>query len=175
MCSEARAISQKYLSLFNLFQKCHNIYDKNSVSDEEIEQLGKCKLRVSIVSKTVHFHIRRKHWSIYGLLSQNFATHSMLPKMHFLDVHVVPYLKQWHMGFGFLGEQGVESIHHYFNDLERMYCGVRDPTQKLQLMLKEHSAYCSIECCCKARDKATQTKLTYGAAGVTGNLDARKF
>ena len=28
----------------NLFQKCHNIYDKNIVSDEEIEQLGKCKL-----------------------------------------------------------------------------------------------------------------------------------
>ena len=44
LCSEARAIIQKYLSFFNLFQKCHNIYDKNIVSDEEIEQLGKCKL-----------------------------------------------------------------------------------------------------------------------------------
>ena len=44
LCSEARAISQKYLSLFNLFQKCQNINDKNIVSDEEKEQLGKCKL-----------------------------------------------------------------------------------------------------------------------------------
>ena len=44
------------------------------------------------------------------------------------------------MGFGSLGEQGVESIHHYFNELERTYYGVRDPAQKLQLMLKEHTS-----------------------------------
>ncbi|KAL5491318.1 hypothetical protein EMCRGX_G016581 [Ephydatia muelleri] len=123
LCSEARAISQKYLSLFNLFQKCHNIYDKNIVSDEEIEQLE------DSIGAFMAFY------------RKNFATHSVLPKMHFLEVHVVPYLKQWHMGFGFLGEQGVESIHHYFNDLERTYCGVRDPAQKLQLMLKEHTLH----------------------------------
>ena len=60
------------------------------------------------------------------------------------------------------------SMHHYFNDLERTYCGVRDPAQKLHAVDVErtHSAYCSIECCCKARDKATQTKLTYGVAGT---------
>ncbi|KAL5496199.1 hypothetical protein EMCRGX_G012437 [Ephydatia muelleri] len=94
--------------------KCHNIYDKNIVSDEEIEQLE------DSIGAFMAFY------------RKNFATHSVLPKMHFLEVHVVPYLKQWHMGFGFMGEQGVESIHHYFNDLERTYCGVRDPAQKLQ-------------------------------------------
>ena len=45
------------------------------------------------------------------------------------------------MGFGFLGVQGVESIHRYFNVLERAYCGVRDPAQKLQLMLKEYTLH----------------------------------
>eukprot|EP00731_Ephydatia_muelleri_P007679 Em0004g17a len=113
LCSEARAIIQKYLSFFYLFQKCHNIYDKNIVSDEEIEQLE------DSIGAFMAFY------------RKNFATHSVLPKMHFLEVHVVPYLKQWHMGFGFMV------------DVERT-----------------HSAYCSIECCCKARDKATQTKLT---------------
>ena len=96
------------------------------------------------MSETVHFHICFVEDSIGAFMAfyrKNFATHSVLPKMHFLEVHVVPYLKQWHMGFGFLGEQGVESIHHYFNDLERTYCGVRDPAQKLQLMLKEHTLH----------------------------------
>ena len=72
------------------------------------------------MSETVHFHICFVEDSIGEFMAfyrKNFATHSVLPKMHFLEVHVVPYLKQWHMGFGFLGEQGVESIHHYFNDL----------------------------------------------------------
>eukprot|EP00731_Ephydatia_muelleri_P014578 Em0008g298a len=88
-------------------KKCHNIYDKNIVSDEEIEQLE------DSIGAFMAFY------------RKNFATHSVLPKMHFLEVHVVPYLKQWHMGFEFLGEQGVESIHHYFNDLERTYCGAK--------------------------------------------------
>ena len=94
--------------------------------------------------ETVHFHFFGVEDSIRAFMvfyRKNFATHSVLPKMHFLEVHVVPYLKQWHMGFGFLGEQRVESIHHYFNDLEKTYCGVRDPAQKQQLMLKEHTLH----------------------------------
>ena len=49
---------------------------------------------------------------------------------------MVPFLRRWHFGFGFLGEQGIESIHPYFNILARTYNSVRQP--ELKLMLKEH-------------------------------------
>ena len=58
--------------------------------------------------------------------------------MHILEAHVVPFLRSWHVGFGFLGEKGVESIHHYFKRLALSYNAVRDPAHKLLLMLKEH-------------------------------------
>ena len=58
--------------------------------------------------------------------------------MHILESHVVPFLRRWHFGFGFLGEQGIESIHAYFNTLARTYSSVRQLEQKLFLMLKEH-------------------------------------
>ena len=50
---------------------------------------------------------------------------------------MVPFLRRWHLGFGFLGEQGIESIHPYFNTLARTYNSVRQPERKLFLMLKE--------------------------------------
>ena len=60
--------------------------------------------------------------------------------MHILKSHVVPFLIL-HFGFGFLGEQGIESIHPYFNTFARTYNSVRQPEQKLLLMLKEHMLY----------------------------------
>ena len=63
------------------------------------------------MSETVHFHICFVEDSIGAFMAfycKIFATHLLLPKMHLLEVHVVLYLKQWHMGFGFLGAQGVE-------------------------------------------------------------------
>ena len=41
----------------------------------------------------------------------SYPTASVLPKMHILEEHVVPWLRMWHVG---LGEQGAESIHKYF-------------------------------------------------------------
>ena len=50
-----------------------------------------------------------------------FPEATVLPKMHFLEDHAVPWIKKWKTGFGFLGEQSGESIHKQFNALERSY------------------------------------------------------
>ncbi len=56
-------------------------------------------------------HIK-KFMEIYR---QNFPHATVLPKMHMLEEHVLPWLRKWHVGFGLLGEQGIESIHAHFN------------------------------------------------------------
>ena len=40
------------------------------------------------------------------------------PKLHMLEVHMVPLINKWHYGMGFMGEQGAESIHTSFNAIE---------------------------------------------------------
>lgn len=37
-----------------------------------------------------------------------------------------------------MGEQGAESIHHYFNSLKRTYSSVPDGVQQLHCIMKEH-------------------------------------
>ena len=39
--AEVESISDKYLTFFSLFRKCLCIYDKNLVTDIEINELGK--------------------------------------------------------------------------------------------------------------------------------------
>jgi hypothetical protein len=41
----------------------------------------------------------------------NFPNATVTLKIHILESHVVPFLRRWHFGFGYLGEQGIESIH----------------------------------------------------------------
>ena len=69
---------------------------------------------------------------------ESFPTATVLPKMHMLEEHVVPWLRRWHVGFGMMGEQGAESIHAYFNSLGRTYRGIPDPVQRPKQTMKEH-------------------------------------
>ena len=37
-----------------------------------------------------------------------FPSASVLPKMHILESHVVPFIRKWGVGLGLLAEQGAE-------------------------------------------------------------------
>lgn len=68
----------------------------------------------------------------------NFPHATVLPKMHILEEHVVPWIRQWKVGFGLMGEQGAESIHAYFNSLTRTYHSIPDRVDRLRAMMREH-------------------------------------
>ena len=67
-----------------------------------------------------------------------FPHSSVLPKMHILEAHVVPWLRKWKVGFGMMGEQGLESIHAYFNSLSRTYQNIPNKVERLKAMMREH-------------------------------------
>ena len=56
-----------------------------------------------------------------------FPTASIIPKMHILEDHVVPWMQQWHVASGLMGEQGAEQIHAHIQRLEQTYSGVANP------------------------------------------------
>ena len=68
----------------------------------------------------------------------NFAGASITPKFHLLEEHVLPFLQQWGLGFGFMGEQG-ESIHSQFNNLERIYANIPNMVDRLYRIVQEHN------------------------------------
>ena len=43
-----------------------------------------------------------------GYYRLTFPQATVLPKMHILEDHVVPWIRRWRVGFGFMGEQGAE-------------------------------------------------------------------
>ena len=69
---------------------------------------------------------------------KEFPHATVLPKMDMLEEHVVPWLRQWHVGFGLLGEQGMESIHKHFNQLTRTYNSVPEQVDQLRTLMREH-------------------------------------
>ena len=44
----------------------------------------------------------------------------------------------WNIGSGFMGEQGAESIHAYFNGLVARYKSVPDPLKRMECTMQEH-------------------------------------
>ena len=76
--------------------------------------------------------------SFMGYYRDTFPQATVTPKLHMLEDHVVPLLERWHGAFGLMGEQGAESIHAYFNSLNRQYQTTKDPVVKLNTMMREH-------------------------------------
>ena len=67
-----------------------------------------------------------------------FPTASVIPKMHILEDHTIPWLQRWHLGAGLMGEQGAESIHAHLMKLKRIYQGVANEVDRLEYIVKEH-------------------------------------
>ena len=68
----------------------------------------------------------------------HFPEATVTPKLHMLEMHVIPWLQKWRVGFGLMGEQGSESIHAYFNSLGRTYQTIPDMVERIHHMMKEH-------------------------------------
>ena len=91
---------------------------------------------------------------------ETFPKASVIVKMHILEDHMVGWMNKWKVGFGLMGEQGVESIHGVFNQLQREYCNVRNGPQRCQAMMEEHHRRChptNKQLVPKARHRTTST------------------
>ena len=69
---------------------------------------------------------------------ETFPSATVLPKMHLLEVHTVPWLKKHGVGLGLMGEQGAESIHASINSIKKSYSNVADRVKRLEYILQEH-------------------------------------
>lgn len=136
-------INQKYLSHFLNFRGAIT-FVTSTLAVLMIKYIIRyqCTLWVAIVSETVYCN--RYDWSIYCLFHKTLlSTHSLHA---FLEVHVVhvPCLKHWYI---LLLQWSCKDV----------LWSKRSCSKTTVDFAKTHSAY--IECCCKVRDKVTQTKL----------------
>lgn len=67
-----------------------------------------------------------------------FPKATILPKLHMLEEHMIPFLKKWRLRMGVLGEQGAKSIHARFNNIKQSYSSMPNPVQRLECVMAEH-------------------------------------
>ena len=66
---------------------------------------------------------------------------TIMPKLHIMEDHVIPWLQRFHIGAGLMGEQGAESIHARVMKLERDYRGIKDDLDRLRYIVTEQALY----------------------------------
>ena len=62
----------------------------------------------------------------------------MTSKLHLLEDHVIAFLQEWRVGFGFHGEQGAESLHALIRRISRSYASMPNRVDRLKSVVKEH-------------------------------------
>ena len=141
-CSLQSAVTEladTFTALFTLFDNCNRGYNSSTyMSDEDIEHLSKMEKQIYTI---IYFCIVELECSITGFMDfyrDKFPTATVLPKMHILEEHVIPWVQRWRIGAGLMGEQGAESVHQHFMKLERVYQGIPCEIDRLRYIMKEH-------------------------------------
>ena len=74
-----------------------------------------------------------------------FSSATISPKLHLMEDHIVPFIRQWRVGFGLMGEQGAESIHTVYNHLKRQYATIQNKQKRLfHITLEHHRKNCPV-------------------------------
>jgi len=114
LVSSAQATGDKFEHAMLLFAKCHNMYNSAKyISTSDADDVGKKPHHLSLFcfqNGSMHLSTFRKS---YRYMASPLPLH--LPHRYsatqnaLLEDHAVPFIKKWHTGFGFLGEQGISS------------------------------------------------------------------
>ena len=121
----AETTCQRFLQLNQLYSEVHSHVSHGRPTNEK--ELGDAQQHIN-------------HYLAY--VRDNFPM-KVLPKMHFLEDHVVPWMRRWGHGMAFHGEQAVESIHAEFNRLHRAASGIRNRDTRCLSVMKAHHMKCS--------------------------------
>ena len=62
----------------------------------------------------------------------------LIPKMHILEHHCLPFIETFGFGLGLLGEQGGESVHASMSVIEKRTSGIRNPVKRMRLTVEAH-------------------------------------
>ena len=94
-------------------------------------------------SHTIKFSITSLHLDkridvFLAFYRDSFPQATISPKLHMMEDHVVPFLQRWKVGFGFLGEEGAESIHARFNSIRKNFSNMPNKVVRLQAILNAH-------------------------------------
>ena len=130
----------KFKSAFSKFAGCHTLYNGNYLDDDKIDELGMVWHRLCMVFTWRSFKFSDKNIKDFmSFYRTTFPHASILPKMHLMEEHMVPWIRQHHLGFGIMGEQGAESIHANFNEIEQSFnCMVHNRVERLLGVMKAH-------------------------------------
>lgn len=112
-------VANKFKVLNSLFLKVHDtISHQRAVTEKE------AYLAEENIDSYLKFY--RKHFP-----------NKTIPKHHILEDHAIPFILNFKIGLGLLGEQGGEAMHSEFNQLQRRAYGVKHPLNKLMVQMRE--------------------------------------
>ena len=138
---DAESVVRTFSTLMTLFRKCHRGYNSSKfMNDAKISKLGMHYTVTLIFYSTDYLLIIAKDIdSFMKFYRDNFPWATVMPKMHIMEHHTIPWLKRFHVGAGLMGEQGAESIHALMSKLENNYQGIANDLARLNEIVRAHT------------------------------------
>ena len=118
---KARSIKQTFDTLFKSYSKVHSLIS----SSRKIDQSEHDEIQESISTYMQNYR-------------DYFPGKTISPKMHILENHLLPFIKNFGFGFGLLSEQGGELLHASMVRFSTRASGIRNDIKRMKSIVESH-------------------------------------
>ena len=105
LLGEAEAMAQKFKTAFLKFATCHQVYSSRvPLSDDAIKTLGKgwSAPHILVCITQCYNTLQERIEGFMAYYRLTFPGSIITPKLHMLEDHILPFLREWKVGFGLL-------------------------------------------------------------------------
>ena len=111
---QALQIKEKFSKAFTLSAKCHTSY--NGLSYFSMKDINALGILIQTLNAIFNLPLDVSIKVFVQYYRSTSPSASFFPKPNFMKDHLIPWVKQWKVGCGIIGEQGAESLHASFNN-----------------------------------------------------------
>ena len=124
--SKAMEIRDKHNLINDAYQRVHKLVSNcDAVTDDHINQ-AELAIRAYLVTFRELIGIKR-----------------VSPKQHYLESHIIPFMRKYRHGMALHGEQGLENAHHAMNLLRKQSQHIPSTSQQFTYEIKQHLKFCN--------------------------------
>ena len=124
LVGEARQVGQRYARLMASYATCTAVFSSCKALDD---------LAIDQLQQDINVFLLQCRQEIVAR-----GLGHVTPKLHLLELHIIPLIRKFRVGLGLLAEQGAESLHSSLNTLDALFKNIPGDLARLKTVAEQH-------------------------------------
>ena len=139
-----KELTQEFINQVQQYTYCTDIIDNANLFKLDFDLLNNAYKEIHHVishTKAIKSDLLDEYQKLiddYMVIYRRLFPNKTIPKLHLLEHHCIPFIKQHGFALGLMSEHGTEASHQSIALIEKRACGIVNKLKKQKFILETH-------------------------------------